>query len=211
MPGWDLGNLMSRATLAIGARADISLSDASFWANTAEQVVWDQLPHDAKDALAVSSTTSGENRITLPSDFMALLNVSNLSASGLDLMEAWNIDDVDSSGTDIGTPTKFIRYNDWLELWPSPDSSYSLQIRYERQRSDLTETTHPLSVGTRYGYATFLKTAELLAASVVDGEQEAKFSNKYINYMLSVPSDLALRQRTREGQRMHFRWRGKAR
>jgi hypothetical protein len=211
MPSWTLGDVVSRATAALGNRSDIGLSTASFWANQAEDIVWNPLPHDAKDALAVSSTTSGEDKITLPTDFQALLNVSNLSAAGRDLLEVYNIDDVDSSSTNIGTPIKFVRFANWLELWPSPDSSYSIQIRYEKRRSDLTETTHPLSVGTRYGQAVFLKTCELLAQEVVDVEKQREFNNRYINYMASIPSDLALRQRTREGMSMKFRWRGKMR
>jgi hypothetical protein len=196
---------MSNATQALGNRSDIALSTASLMANQAEDIVWNAIPHDSKDGLATSSTTSGENRITLPSDFAALLNVSNLSSSGYDLMGVWNIDDVDSSGTGRGIPTNFIRYSDWLELWPSPDSSYSIQIRYEKQRPEMTATNAVPSVGTRYRYAVYLKTRELLADIMRDRDGATVARNEYISYMMSTPSDSAYRQRTREGMTLRVR------
>lgn len=206
---WTLGDYLSRVTAALGNRSDLAASTVSFWVNEAERVVWDLLPHDAKEALAVSSTTSGENTITLPTDFQALLNLSNTSAAGYDLLEAASYDDIDSAGTGIGTPTKYVRYATWLELWPSPDSAYSLQLRYEKARSDMTLTTSRPSVGTRYQYAVYLKARELLATEVQDYQHAALSHNAFVEYLSAMPDDRALRQRSREGMRAS--WQRKAR
>ena len=79
MPAWTLSTLVSRATQALGNRGDIALSDASFWANVAQEQVWNAIPHDAKEGLATSSTTSGGDKVALPSDFFELIQLSNLS------------------------------------------------------------------------------------------------------------------------------------
>ncbi len=63
MPEWNLGQLLSRTTAALGNRTDITLSDASFWVNQAHSEVWDALPHFQQEAIAISSTTLNEDKI----------------------------------------------------------------------------------------------------------------------------------------------------
>ena len=196
MPQWTLGEITSRATEALGNRSDIALSTASFWANEAQRVCWDACAHDLAENIAVSSTTSGEDKITLPTDFEELLSLSNLSASGNPPLEQMNVENADSWITDLGTPTHFIQYADWLELKPSPSSAFSLQLRYRNALSDMTETTDRVSVGTRYGQAVFLKTKELLAKHVIHDDMAASDArNEYVSYMGMTPNDRAKRNR----------------
>lgn len=196
MPSWTLGECMSKATVALGNRSDIALSDASFWANEAQRVVWDAMPHDLQESIAVSSTTSGEDKITLPTDFEEILAISNLSIVGNPPLESMNIENADSWITTLGVPAYYIQYADWLELRPSPSSSYSIQLRYRKALSDMTETTDRVSVGTRFGQAVMLKTTEMLADFVThDDEAAAKARNKYVSYMAMTPSDRAKRHR----------------
>ena len=69
MPTFTLGEIMSQATVMVGRRDDISLSDASFLANRAYFEVWYASNPEEGEKIAVSSTTSGENKIELPTDF----------------------------------------------------------------------------------------------------------------------------------------------
>src|SRR3990167_10677681 len=135
---WSLGDIASRVTYALGQRSDLALSDISFWANEASRMAWDAMPHDLQEKIAVSSTTSGEDKVTKPSDFQELLTLSNLSASPADLLEPLNLHQLDSWTTDLGTPTHYAEFNNWFELRPSPDSSYSLALRYRAQPSTMT-------------------------------------------------------------------------
>ena len=193
---WSLAQLMSNATSVLGNRTDISASTVSFWTNEAARMVWDALPHDLQEGMAVSSTTSGEDKITKPSDFQELLTLSNLSTSPADLLEPINLYQLESWTTDIGTPTHYCEFNNWLELRPSPDSAYSLQMRYRKQNSTMTATTAVPSVATRYRYPVFLKTVELLAQNVTrDPMTAAEFGNRYSAEMMSTPPDRALRLR----------------
>ena len=196
---WTLGEVMSRSTTALGNRTDIPLSDASFWANEAHRIVWDSLPHDLQEQIAISSTTSGENRVTLPGDFQELLNLRiSSSSTGHDVLQQLNIDTIDSASTSLGVPTKYAPFGDWIELWPSPDSAYSLQMRYRQQLTDISATTTRLSVATRYGYAVFLKSAQLLGENVIrDFESATAFEDKYLRYMNQTVPDRGLRQRER--------------
>ena len=198
---WTLGTIVSRATAALGNRTDISLSDGSFWCNGGHENVWDAMPHDLQEKLAVSSTTSGENRITLPSDFKELLNIRLSSSSGSqDVLQLINPDDIDSdsNATRLGIPVQYMPYADFLELRPSPNSAYSIQMRYRAQLGTLVAESDRLSVATRFGEAVFLKTTQLLADNVVrDFNSGAAFGDRYVRFMLQTVPDRALRQRER--------------
>ena len=196
MPAWTLGDIMSSATAALGNRADITLSTASFWANEAYDQTWNDLPFDDQEAIATSSTTVNEDKITLPSDFQELTYISNTS-NGNTLLDTMNVDQLGKfSSTASGVPSHYILYSTWLELRPIPDSSYSLEIRYKIQRSELTETTSVPSVSTRFRRAIMLKTAELLAENVtLDDERANRFRANYISYIRTTPDDRTLRVR----------------
>lgn len=198
---WTLGTIVSRATAALGNRLDITLSDGSFWANVAQEEVWDLLPHDQQEQIATSSTTSGENRITLPLDFQELLNIRVSSTSNRhDILQQLNVDGIDSNSTAtvLGIPTHYLPYADFIELRPSPDSAYSVQMRYRVQLATLVAETDRISITTRLGQAVFLKTTQLLADNVVrDFNSGAAFGDRFVRFMFQTPSDRALRMRER--------------
>ena len=197
MPAWNLGDIMSSATVALGNRVDITLSTASFWANEAYEQTWNDLPFDEEEALAISSTTVNEDKITLPSDFQELTYLSNLSRSN-SLLDPLNMDQLGAfTSTASGIPTHFILYSTFLELRPIPDSSYSLELRYKKQRSELTLTTDVPSISTRFRRAIMIKTAELLAENVtLDDERASRFRANYISYIETTPDDANLRVRS---------------
>jgi len=192
---WTLGDLLSNTTIALGNRADIGLSTASLWINEAQTEVWNQLPFDEQEAIAISSTTVNEDKITLPSDFQEIIALSNTSQNNR-LLNQINRDQLMAFSATSGIPTHYAFFDDWLEMRPTPDSAYSLELRYRKQLSTMTETTDPPSVSTRFRRAIFLKAVELMAQNVTfDERREIRFHNQYINHMASLPSDRALRQR----------------
>lgn len=193
---WTLGTVMSRATHALGGRADIALSDASHWANEAHRECWDAQPHDLKEGLALSSTTSGGDKIALPSDFFEPIQLSNVSAVPYRPLAPVGTHELDSWSTALGSPTHYALFSNWLELRPAPDSAYSLQLRYHKQVSELTVVGAPLSVATRFHRAVFLKTKELLAQHVIhDPEQAMVARAEYVAYMGAQAPDRSLRLR----------------
>lgn len=204
---YNLGTVMSQATAMIGGRSDLAGSTASLLANQALNVVWEELPHALQEKLAVSSTTSGEEKITLPSDFGEVIGLSNTSSVPPRLLRAKNVYDIDSGSTALGEPTAYVLYADWLELYPSPDSAYSLQLRYRAEPSVLTGTDKESSLATRFDYAWLLKSAELFCNHLGDFEQAQQWGAQYISYMASRRNDLAKRQSAREGMSLAYRTR----
>lgn len=206
MPSWTLADLMSQATTRAGRRDDIAKSDVSFWVNASYQEVAQLTEYALQERIAVSSTTSGEYRVDLPTDFHALLNLSiwtTDAGSGRTLTQT-NINQIDESGFyPLGTPQRYTIYANWLELHPSPDSGYSLQMRYLSMTTDLTAETDVPSLETAWRKAIlYLTEAELWAYSD-NPEQEAIARQRYYNYVNSLENLHARRQKNRDGMRVY--------
>lgn len=193
-------NLQQISSIAVGfnqGRTDYSPSEVSFYANVALVEVATRIPMKPLEALAVTSTTSGENRMALPPDFEYAISLSYTTMSPpwtptLTMVEGYQLD---STCTIQAPPSRFAVYSDWMELQPVPDSSYSLQLRYGATMRAMVASTDTPNLSERYHYPVALKTAELLSAARNDAEQEALNHQRYLDYMGSTPSDMALRQR----------------
>lgn len=198
MPAWTLADLMSNATARIGRRSDLAASTVSYWANVAYQEVAQAAPGALLETITVSSTTSGENRLELPTDCMEIINLSWLTTLGTNSARTLRRIDVsraDQAGFDpIGKPTEYALFNNWLELWPSPDSSYSLQMRYYAYPSDMTLTTAVPSLATEWRPAV-LYLMEAFLHEYVGNDMEAVYARtRYAGYVGSLKDTQARRQ-----------------
>lgn len=199
-----LAQIASTATAYNQGRTDYTLSEVSFYANLALSEVATRIKHQPLERLAVSSTTSGERRVTVPSDFLYPISVTLSDTSSGPVGSPYQLIArestwLDSVGTGVGLPRYYIPYSDWIEIAPSPDSAYSLQLRYGAKIPAMVDSASTPGLAERYHYAVALKTAELLAAARNDLEQEAANRLRYLSYMGSTPSDLAMRQSAQEG------------
>ena len=202
-----LGQVCSYATTMAGGRNDWALSEATFWANAALQEVASRARHVPLESLAVSSTTSGENRVALPSDFYAPLALSNLSTQGVVGLRQLRWEEaqwMDSQTTTLGEPEAVAWYGTWLELWPSPDSSYSVQFRYLARQAVLGPSTATPAIREEWHLGWLYKTVSLLEASRNNQAGEAVAENRYLNYMSTMENDLALRQKSKTGMRLRY-------
>lgn len=211
----NLGEVCSNASKMAGGRNDWALSEASFWANLAlEQVsVIAGAHHKPREALAISSTTSGGNRIALPTDFdypiaLTLYQGSNASSTATNEIPLKQKDaawvDAQSAQFDGGTPEAYVWYSTWLELFPSPDSAYSLQLRYGARQPTLIDSGNTPDLDAKWHQAWLYKTVELLEASRNNPEGEALGRNRYLNYVNTIETDKALSQHDRRSMNMRF-------
>ena len=208
MPIMNLGQIMSTAT-TFAARTDLLPSEVSLYVNAAAEFVGIVIGHAGQEALAISSTTSGENRISVPTDYEFGVALSNLSlpitTPNRDLTKrdvAW----MDSQGTSSGAPAYWADYATWVEVWPSPDSSYSLQLRYTTKTPTLIQSTETLPFKERYHWAVALKTTSLIHAARENLEGEAIAETRFVNWFNNVPSDRAkLQQQSKLGMSVSFK------
>lgn len=201
-----LGDVISQATTLAGGRNDRTASDVSFWANLSAVEVFNQVYMVPLESLAVSSTTSGENRYTLPSDFDAPISLSNKSWVGdegrqLDQVEAqW----ISSQRTTSGPPRNYAIYGGYLELWPPPDSSYSLELRYYAKQPVMMESNATPRFDERWHLGWLYKTAAMLELSRDNPGGASVQLNLYQSYMNSIPNDLAAKQRAKAGMSLRY-------
>ena len=214
MPILSLGELASTATTFAGGRLDWTLSEASRYVNFAYFEVSQKAGHVPKEAIAISSTTTGENRIAFPSDFdypMALTlfvgSTSTATTSNATRVVPLAQKDArwfDSQDLASGEPEAYVFYGTSIELYPSPNSAWSLQLRYMSKNPTLVASTDTPVLDERWHPAILYKTVELLEASRNNVEGEAIARNRYLGYMASVPTDLQLKQRDRASMVMRF-------
>jgi hypothetical protein len=223
----NLGQVCSMATTIAGGRLDFSLSEASSYANLAYHEVASRInAHRPKEALAVSSTSSGQNRMAMPADFdyslaltLYIPSASTQTSTGtwtvpLRLRDYRWIDAQPVNGnnsltnTTAGIPEAYVVAASWLELWPSPNSAYSMQLRYMTKTPMLINSTDTIILDDRWHQAVLFKTVEFLemARNNVEGELLAR--NRYLSYVGSTPNDYALRSKERTGMVMRLKYKG---
>lgn len=198
MPSYTLGEIISHSKARAGRRSDLSTSDVSFWANVAYQEVAAATSHAGDETLAVASTIVGEPRVALPEDFAEpisiLLRLSD-SATTLTKVDPARID---AAAPSSGAPVQYAFYNRWLELYPTPDEAYTLQLRYRAAPSDLSELDDIPSLSTPWRHAVLLRTETLIHELLGNHPAAAASQSRYISYVSQLDSDQARNQKARE-------------
>ena len=216
MPIFTLGDVVSDASRLAGGRSDWALSEATRLANVALEYVQSAsgMAHKPREALAISSSTSGGNRIALPTDFdypiaFTLYQGSTSTATTSRTTTAVPLIQRDGAFVDAqddqfsgGIPEYYVWYSTWLELFPSPNSAYSLQLRYGATQAVLSLSTQTATLGSKWNQPWVYKTAELMAAARGDASNEALNQMRYANFVKTIDTDRALAQKDRRSQTM---------
>jgi hypothetical protein len=191
---------MSYSTRRAGRRSDIPQSVVSFYANSAYFEIADQLPDELREQIAVSSTTSGENRIQLPNDFDSPINVSILS-NAVDNSSDHTLIQVGPSYVDnegffpVGEPRYYVLFADYMELYPSPNSAYSVQMRYRSHITDLVSTDDVPSIHTSARKAIMYLTEAEVWADIDDDTRERTARQRAFNTLSTAKNVYARRNR----------------
>jgi hypothetical protein len=187
----------------MGHRADIPRSTVSRYVNQAYADVVAMTEPVKLERLAVSSTTSGENRISLPADFAEPINLSFLTEIGsARTLQQVGPSIVDATGfTPIGIPSQFVLFNDWIELHPSPNSAYSLQLRYRSYNTDLVDTGDVPSVSTPWRFPIVLKAQQYLHEWLGDFDRAGAAANAFAGHVSGLDTDKARKQKDKAAMR----------
>jgi hypothetical protein len=216
MPILNLGTICSTATKFAGGRNDWDLSEASLYANMAYSELKSRtgIAHTPSEAIAVSSTTSGENRIAFPADFdyplaITLYAGSSSTVSASHTTDSWTLVPKDARWADAqtlasGIPENYVYYGTSIELFPSPNSAYSLVMRYRTQSPLLVASTDTPVLDERWHSAILYKTVAILEASRNNPEGEALANNRYLQYVNTTITDASTKQRDRAGMYLRF-------
>lgn len=216
MPSLTLAQVCSLATSLSGGGVRWTLSEASQWANLALELVSSMkgAHHKPREGLAISSSTSGGNRIALPTDFdypiaftMYVGSTSTATTSRTTyavplIQRDGAFVDAQDNQFDGGIPAYYVWYSSWIELFPSPNSAYSLQLRYGVRQTELTASTATATLDAKWNQAWVYKTAELLSAARDDATHETANHARFINYIQAIPTDQGMGQGDRRSMTM---------
>jgi hypothetical protein len=216
MPILNLGEISSMATTFAGGRLDWNPSEVSRYVNMAYSEVRSRqgLTHTPIEAIAVSSTTSGENRIAFPADFDYPTSITMFVGSSSTATQSHTTTTiklvprdanwVDGQTLASGEPEFYVYYGTSIELFPSPNSAYSLEMRYRTQSPLLVSSNDTPVLDERWHSAILYKTVAILEASRNNPEGEALANNRYLQYVNTTLTDAAAKQRDRTGMYLRF-------
>jgi len=197
MPAWTLGTLMTQATTMIGYRSDLDASDVSLWVNQAYSEVADSAPDQSSERIAFTSISSGQSRLQPPGSMREMLSLSYMTSTGGSnkTLERVSIREMDAKGFFPSTkPTHFAEFRDWIELWPSPNSGWSIQMRYNSYVTDMTATSDVPSLSTPWRLAVLYLSEAHLHRLVGNSAEEAEARARYFGYVTSLKDTEARRQ-----------------
>jgi hypothetical protein len=215
MPVLTLAQIISRATELAGGRLDWNASDASFYVNQAAGYVGRSvgIEHRSLESSYATTVTSGVSRMVLPSDYnyAIVLSIGSSVPSGSTRWRILGKRDIGWADTfagrldsTTGQPEAYVEYGTNFEVVPSPNSSYSLVLRYRRQTEELTSSGSTYGFDQQWHWSVVLKAAELLAMSRGDTETEQLSRNRYIDYMNAVLPDQAKKVMDQRGSLQPF-------
>ena len=196
MPKWTLGDMISDLTNRLG-RPDIPQSTLSRYVNQAYLDVVGMSDPVAQERIAISSTTSGENRIDLPTDFETPISLSFLTNVGNSARTLVSIapESVDARGfTPVGVPDRFVLFADWIELFPSPNSAYSLQFRYKSFATTMNASSDIPSISTRWRYPIVLKAQSYLHGWLNEPDRAIQANDTFLRHVSALDTDRSNRQ-----------------
>lgn len=196
-----LAQMISRATTLAGGRLDWDSSDASFYVNQACGYVARNIgvQHRSLESSYATTIGSGVSRMRLPADYnyAVALSIGSTVPSGSTQWATLGKRDIGWADTyagrhdsTTGKPQAYVEFGDtFFDIVPSPNSSYSLVLRYQRQPEEMSLSTVTSTLNDQWHWAAVLKAAELLAMSRGDVELEQVSRNRYIDYMSTVLPD----------------------
>lgn len=211
-----LAQIISHGTrLAVAPRIPLSL--ASEYANIAIGLVSQAagVQHQPKETIAFASTSTSDNRVAFPGDYDYAIGLkvgiptswstaTSRTTSWEPLAKrpaTWN-DPYQSQ--ESSQPRVYGEYATWFELYPSPNSAYSVELRYMRKLSDLTASTATPALDEQWHWACALKTAELIAAYDSNESLEAANARRFGSYVRSIRVDQHKKLMDERGAHMTF-------
>ena len=196
----------SVATNLCQGRSDFASSELSLLYNLAYQEVATRIKYNGLESVATSTLTTNGFRIALPDDFSHVINLSNLSYGygPTDLIQT-DPATFDSASTYSGTPRYYGLFSSWLEIHPSLDTNATFQLRYVKVPETVVSSSSTPAIQARWHPGIAYKLAEMMMAARNDLDGEAVCRARYLSFMGSTPSDLALRQQAKTGMRVTLR------
>lgn len=109
-------------------------------------------------------------------------------------------EDQDTTSDNKGVPEKFVRYGSNLLLWPTPDDSYSLRVRYRKLPAELSQDSDEPVYPEDWHEVIILLSTSRLAFRFGDEKKGQNLKNEALGLISALQEDPTQDQRQRVGQ-----------
>lgn len=221
-----LEQIASHATrLASLGNAAPSLSIVSEYVNIAYSMIahMSGVELTEQETIAYASTSTGTTnaRLAMPSDYDRALGlkigVPNSWSTATSRTTEWRalgkgpapeINTLWVQSDLSGIPEAYGEFATWFELTPSPNSAYSIELRYQRKPSDMTQSTATPALDEQWHWALALKTAELLVSTFASNESSERLAaQRYRTYVSNLRLDQGKKRADTRGGHVRVLWR----
>lgn len=157
------------------------------WANEAQRKIFREVKMRAGESSATLPTTANVSTLALPSDFEELISLFNISSNPAEeLHPTIDEDEFDSLVSETGTPFWFRIVGSNIYLSPTPDSTYSIRLRYWKLPTDLSADGQSFSVPEQWCYLIELYCLYRSYASEGDVEMSNFHKNSFETDLVSM-------------------------
>tara|TARA_R110002020_G_scaffold285503_1_gene501021 strand:+ start:454 stop:1104 length:651 start_codon:yes stop_codon:yes gene_type:complete len=151
-----------------------------------------------KDMVKRATATADAQYLTLPTDWLEAINVEITSNNFSPLMQM-SIESLDvyrkKNGSSTGQPVYYSLVDDTMELCPTPDGSYELQLTYFSKVSALSSSNTSNFVSTSYPDVYLYGCLRTASIYLMEDDRAAGFTNLF---------DKALEEMRMEQERAAF-------
>lgn len=139
-----LSDMVSKVRRRIGSPSTTDVTDATIkeHINAAYREIADNFRFHSVRKLCTFDTVADTRRYGLPTDCAFVIRVRNKDDEAaqprLEKLDDRRAAELLNSDT-TGVPTQYMRYKDWIELEPTPDDVYTIEVFYRADVTDLSD------------------------------------------------------------------------
>lgn len=154
MAGMNLASLRTELRNSLGVDStDFNDARVDELLNRALWELTEKFPFREKELSTNFPTIAATPKYTMPANFESLIDISVFdpnTSQWTALLRSTKVNYDNSlntqSAAEQGIPCEYVRDNDCIILWPTPDTIYNMKLRYEKTIADLTSVNAALGL-----------------------------------------------------------------
>lgn len=147
----NLGTMRTRLRNMVGnpSTAEVADSDLNTLINDSLLEVQDRFTLNEGKRVIQFTTVSGTEKYSVPPDCMAVLSVTDVTNKNK-LTKRGDRWASTHFFTQNAKPTDYVRYVDWIQLYPTPDGAYTFQLYYKNTHTVLINDADTPTIPTAW-------------------------------------------------------------
>jgi len=125
----NLGDMRGELILLLGNRSDLLNARYNLWINNCQIELASALQFFQSEKKVTTTMVVGQSEYTLPSECIAIYDLTDTTA--MSKIKRTHYRKTDNTNlTQTGTATHYIRFGNYIQIFPIPDAANTMQLRY---------------------------------------------------------------------------------